>query len=517
MMSTRLTSTIEHGPGLWLSVRLLAFVLCLSCGISHSQTNRRVALLIGNGGYSGTMPSLVYPNRDVAALEPALKRLGFEVQTVRDADQRAMSRAIRDFGSAAQNAQLAFFYYSGHGMQARDENYLIPVGAQIETEADLDIEAVQLRALMRQIEDARPAATVVVLDACRDNPVAGRNKGGVKGLSRVQNPPTNALVVFAALPGTVASDNGVLAQELARQMASPNQGIRTLFDKVGQAVRRATGNRQVLQREDQLTEDLVLSPNLPSVAPLPTAPTQAGPTAQHDENQAWLDIMASPQPWKFLQYQLQFPRGRFSEEARRRAGVAVATRGGCALREQSAPAPDSDIEWSGACTDGLAHGAGTKTYLRSGVPTLAWSARFERGVPVGSWTGEFLQPGERKQVEIQFDPNGDVLRRQRIIFSNGASYDGETDSNAGRPLGRPHGSGLSRYADGGEYQGNFVDGRAKELARCGFRRVKQLTRKFVTWANSGQTRQMGGVSWSTAMALAIPANGSKVSFQATAP
>jgi hypothetical protein len=458
-MSTRLTSKIEHGPGFWLSVRLLAFVLCLSCGISHSQTNRRVALLIGNGGYSGSMPSLVYPNRDVAALEPALKRLGFEVQTVRDADQRAMSRAIRDFGSAAQNAQLAFVYYSGHGMQARDENYLIPVGAQIETEADLDIEAIQLRALMRQIEDARPGATVVVLDACRDNPVAGRNKSGAKGLSRVQNPPSNTLVVFAALPGTVASDNGVLAQELARQLDSPNQGIRTVFDKVGQAVRRATGNRQVLQREDQLTEDFLLSPRQPGIAQAQTAPTQTEPTAQPDENQAWLDILASPQPWKFLQYQLRYPRGRFGEEARRRAGVAVTTRGGCVLREQTVPAPDTDIEWTGGCTDGLAHGPGTKTYLRSGVSTLAWSASFDRGIPVGTWTGQFLQPGERKQMEIQFDPNGDVLRRQKILYTNGASYEGETDSTTGRTLGRPHGSGLIRYADGGEYQGSFVDGR----------------------------------------------------------
>ena len=128
------------------------------------------------------------------------------------------------------------------------------------------------------------------------------------------------------------------------------------------------------------------------------------------------------------------------------------------LREQTVPAPDTDIEWTGGCTDGLAHGPGTKTYLRSGVSTLAWSASFDRGIPVGTWTGQFLQPGERKQMEIQFDPNGDVLRRQKILYTNGASYEGETDSTTGRTLGRPHGSGLIRYADGGEYQGNFVDG-----------------------------------------------------------
>jgi hypothetical protein len=435
-----------------------ALLLCLACAFSHAQSSKRVALLIGNSAYSGAMPGLAYPGQDVTTLEPALKRLGFVVQTVRDADQRLMSRAIREFGTAARNAQVAFVYYSGHGMQTRDENFLIPVGAHVETEADLDIEAIPLKALIRQVEEANPAAAVLVLDACRDNPVATRNKSGTKGLSRVQNPPVNSLVVFAALPGTTATDNGVMAQELAKQLAVPNQGVRTIFDKVAQAVRVATASRQSLQREDQLTEDIILLAAAQSTAQATGEQNSAGRQPIADESLAWLDILASPAPWKFLKHQIQFPAGRFAEEARRRAGVAVMTRSGCALREQTVPAPDLEIEWSGGCVDGLADGTGKKTYIRAGVSTLAWTARHERGVPFGSWSGEFLQPGDRKQVEIRFDASGNVQPQQKVVFSSGAVYEGDTDSNASRTLGRPHGAGRMRYADGAVYQGEFVNG-----------------------------------------------------------
>jgi uncharacterized caspase-like protein/TPR repeat protein len=241
-------------------------VTAMAVATAHAQPERRVALLIGNSAYSGGMPVLTYPLQDTRALEQSLKKLNFEVQVVHNADQKAMGRAIRDFGSKAREAQIAMVYYSGHGMQARDENYLIPVGAAIETEGDLDIEAIQLRALMRQIEDARPKTTVVVLDACRDNPVASRTKSAAKGLSRVQNQPGNTLVVYAAQPGATATDNGIFARELARHIAEPNISLRTVFDRVGQAVRQASDQKQIIQRDDQLSADVVLSATQPPAA-----------------------------------------------------------------------------------------------------------------------------------------------------------------------------------------------------------------------------------------------------------
>lgn len=245
----------------------LCVLLSLSAQPAQAASGQRVALLIGNASYSSGLPPLLNPPQDVAALEASLKKLGFRVQVLKDGDQKAMGRAIKQFGTQAQEAQVAFFYYSGHGMQARDENYLIPVGAGIESEADLDIEAVALRSLMRQIDEARPQNAVVVLDACRDNPVAARTKSASKGLSRVQSQPTNTLVVFAALAGNTASDNGVFAKALATHITQPNLGLRGVFDQVNKAVRQASGNKQSIQRDDQLIEDVVL---LASVAPVAT-------------------------------------------------------------------------------------------------------------------------------------------------------------------------------------------------------------------------------------------------------
>lgn len=252
----------------------------------------RVALLMGNARYSGGMPALRNPPKDVDTLAASLKQLGFVVQVLKDGDLKAMGSAIRQFGTQAQDAQVAFFYYSGHGMQARNENFLIPLGAGIAREADLEIEAVALRSLMSQIDEARPQTAVVVLDACRDNPLAARTKSASKGLGRVQSQHSNTLVVFAAQAGQTASDNGMFAQALASHITQPNTGLRSIFDNVNKAVRQASGNTQSIERNDQLSQDVVLLLNNPESAVSPPR-TVAGRLSledlqqETDRRQAW--------------------------------------------------------------------------------------------------------------------------------------------------------------------------------------------------------------------------------------
>jgi len=315
-----------------LSLLLVSFWLPQA---AQAAPDKRVALLIGNAKYTSGMPRLLNPPQDVATLEASLKKLNFTVQRIIDGDQKAMGRAIKQFGTDAQDAQVAFFYYSGHGMQARDENYLIPIAAQIETEAELDGEAINLRGVLRQIEDARPQNAVVILDACRDNPVASKSKSASKGLSRVQNPPMNTLVVFAALPGTTASDNGVFAKELAKHLQQPGVGLRGVFDNVGKAVRVASNNSQAIQRDDQLSEDIVLLASVgvapvggagqvgqpPSNTPAQTMP-QAAVQRADPEEEAWLTTKANNTAGAFDAYLAEYPKGRYASAARiARAGM----------------------------------------------------------------------------------------------------------------------------------------------------------------------------------------------------
>jgi formylglycine-generating enzyme required for sulfatase activity len=289
-----------------------------------AQSSKRVALLIGNATYSGSMTRLTNPPNDVAALRSALTHLGFEVAVVPNGDQKAMQRAIRTFGSDAKKAEVAFFYYSGHGMQANGENYLIPVGAQIDKESDLAIEAVQLNGLMQQIEEANPQTAIVVLDACRDNPVASGSKSGNKGLSRITQTPTNTYIAFAAQPGATATDDGIFARSLAKFMVQPGVSVRGVFDKVAQAVQDHTNNKQRPRRDDGLSTDVVLARTSAAAAGNASSssivlaglePRRSPTDSQQIEDEAWADAKRADTVAAYDAYKTGYPKGRYVASA----------------------------------------------------------------------------------------------------------------------------------------------------------------------------------------------------------
>ena len=232
---------------------------------AHAQKAKRVALLIGNASYS--VGRLSNPPGDVREMESALKAVGFHVQTVLNANQNAMKRAVRDFGNLAQGADIAFLYYSGHGTQVNGENYLIPVQANIDKEADYEVEAVSANAVMRQLAGARPKAAIVVLDACRDNPLTASTKSASKGLSRM-DAPTGTMIAFATSPNTTATDEGVYARALARQIRTPGLEIMDVFRNTTAEVRKATGGKQEPRiSEMSITERIYLMDAVAQRAP----------------------------------------------------------------------------------------------------------------------------------------------------------------------------------------------------------------------------------------------------------
>jgi formylglycine-generating enzyme required for sulfatase activity len=325
-----------------LTAKFLLVCVCslLTLGV-EAQSGKRVALLIGNATYSGSMTRLTNPPNDVAALRPALTQLGFQVAVVSNGDQKAMQRAIRTFGGDAKRAEVAFFYYSGHGMQANGENYLIPVGAQIDKESDLAIEAVQLNGLMQQIEEANPQTAIVVLDACRDNPVSSSSRSGSKGLSRIAQTPTNTYIAFAAQPGATATDDGIFARSLAKFMVQPGVSVRGVFDKVAQAVQQHTNNKQRPRRDDGLSTDIVLARSTANAAGTNAAPTVVAgleprrtPTdPQQIEDEAWADAKRADTASAYEAYKTGFPKGRYVASA----NIALARIKNAALTAPSAP------------------------------------------------------------------------------------------------------------------------------------------------------------------------------------
>ncbi|HEY5830230.1 MAG TPA: caspase family protein, partial [Hyphomicrobiaceae bacterium] len=150
----------------------IAFVIASLSLAATASADKRVALVIGNSAYVNSTP-LANPVNDAADMAAALTEVGFTVVHGLDVDKRGFDAKVRDFTRALDSADVAVFFYAGHGLQVSSRNYLIPVDASLQGERDLDFEAVSVDFILKQMELGREGKTnVVFLDACRDNPLS---------------------------------------------------------------------------------------------------------------------------------------------------------------------------------------------------------------------------------------------------------------------------------------------------------------------------------------------------------
>ncbi len=292
----------------WRMLAFATFVMFAMTGQAHAQ---RVALVIGNATYQ--VGPLTNPPNDVREMEKALRSVGFKVRTVLNASQNQMRRALRDFGEQAEGAEIAFFYFSGHGTQANGENYLIPVDATIQKQSDYDIEAVGANGLMRQISSARPKAAIVVLDACRDNPYPAITKSTSKGLARMEA-PTGSMIAFATAPNATASDDGNYARILAKYIASPNVELYDVFRHTNEDVSRLSNGQQVPRvSEVSITQRIYLAGIGQSATAIPKM-TSLGlnQTSVDQEQEAWLEVKDSRSIAALEAVLMKFPNGKYA-------------------------------------------------------------------------------------------------------------------------------------------------------------------------------------------------------------
>jgi TPR repeat protein len=218
-----------------------------------SVGERRVALVIGNGAYRTATP-LPNPPNDAADVAAALERLGFAVLKGVDLDRLAMEDLAAAFARAAADADIALAYFAGHGLQVRDVNYLVPVDGRLRDEVDLR----RLPRLDDLIEDAGRARRLglVVVDACRDNPLAAalrRSLGPARaleaggGLAPPAIPRSQTLVAYATAARDVAADgagrNSPFTAAFLEHLGQP-EDVRLVFGRVRDAVVAATDGEQ---------------------------------------------------------------------------------------------------------------------------------------------------------------------------------------------------------------------------------------------------------------------------------
>ncbi|MBL8710795.1 MAG: SUMF1/EgtB/PvdO family nonheme iron enzyme [Rhodospirillaceae bacterium] len=250
---------------------------------AKAETEPRIALVIGNGGYGPETGALANPPGDAALIAEALEAVGFQVQMLVDADLTTMKRAISAFGRelvAAGPTATGLFFYAGHGLQIGGVNYLLPLGAQVLSEADAEMETVNADWVLRQMEFAGNRVNIVVLDACRNNPLARGLRSVVQGLARM-DAPTGSFIAYATAPGEVARDgsggNSPYTRALAAAITGPRVPVEEMFRNVRVAVMEATGRQQVPWDSSSLTGAFYFQDGAgaPQVAAAPSAPPTA--------------------------------------------------------------------------------------------------------------------------------------------------------------------------------------------------------------------------------------------------
>jgi TPR repeat protein len=236
--------------GAFLPMLILAAFMIVAGFCTPAHADKRVALVIGNSAYQN-VTRLDNPANDASLIADALRGLGFALVgggAQLDLDKGALDNAVQSFSRQIQGADVALFYYAGHGVQVRGANYLVPVNANPTRESDVDFQMVDINLVLRQMEGAGTKLNLVMLDACRNNPFGGRGlRATAGGLAQMQA-PEGTLISYATQPGNVAQDgadgNSPYTKALAATIRRSGLDIFQTFNEVGLTVKRSTGGSQ---------------------------------------------------------------------------------------------------------------------------------------------------------------------------------------------------------------------------------------------------------------------------------
>ncbi|HLN09525.1 MAG TPA: caspase domain-containing protein [Xanthobacteraceae bacterium] len=295
----------------------------LTCTAASAQD--RVALVVGNAGYvnANVLPN---PGNDARAVARTLREIGFDVAEGFDLDRNGMERMVREFLHKTATARLALLFYAGHGLQVDGRNYLVPVDAKLESPSDLSFETIELDKILDNLNDSS-RANIIILDACRDNPLArtfaarlgaSRSAAVSSGLAGYSNLGTGTLIAFSTAPGAVALDgngaNSPFTRALARHMRTPGLEVRQMLTRVRADVAAETRSRQIPWDNSSLLGEVYLAgPVRPEQQRVDVVPAPAA------DEILWGTIKDSGLSAMFQEFVKKYPDSPHTAEARARA------------------------------------------------------------------------------------------------------------------------------------------------------------------------------------------------------
>ena len=242
---------------------------------------QKLALVIGNGNYAKW--PLRNPANDAQAVARALTEIGFATTTAVDVTLPNLDRAVSGLVSRVRPGDVVAFYYAGHGIQLEGENYLVPVDFDAKDETDAKYAAYAASRVQERIEKAGARVTLVVLDACRNNPFAAKRAAG-GGLAAMGS-GKGTLIAFATAPGQTADDNpngnnGLFTTHLITALREPGLTLDQVFNRVRERVHNASGGRQVPWTVSSVIGDVYLRPGASGEGPAIGPPPVQNPLAR---------------------------------------------------------------------------------------------------------------------------------------------------------------------------------------------------------------------------------------------
>jgi uncharacterized caspase-like protein len=246
-------------------VKLAALATTCWMSVGQALAENRIALVIGNSSYT-SVTALPNPANDAKAMTNFLNSAGFQVVQAPDLSQSDMRRTIADFAKTVTEKgpdTVALVFYAGHGLQVDGENFLVPVDARIEREADVPLQAMRLNDLMNALSSVPSKSRIVILDACRNNPFSAINKTAGRGLAIV-DAPNGSIVSYSTAPGTEALDgdgqNSPYTTALMKIGHEPGLQIEQLLKRVRLDVSNTTARQQFPWESSSLTVEFSFFP-----------------------------------------------------------------------------------------------------------------------------------------------------------------------------------------------------------------------------------------------------------------
>ena len=326
---------------------LIVSLLCMALSASAAQAERRVAFVVGNGAYKN-VAQLPNPPVDAKAMAAVLRNVGFEVVEGTNLTRDKMTEKLLDFGKKAHGADVAVFFYAGHGIAISGTNYLLPVDADIKSEMDVKLgAAINIDLTLDQtMSDAK--VKLVFLDACRDNPFAAKIKSNSAtrsvsvgaGLAEMKS-GEGTLIAFATGPGQTALDgqegtNSPFTRALIANITTPGVEIQQAMTKVRAQVNEETNKGQLPWGHTNLIGTVYLNG-----APAPAAPgaatvAVASAPGADVELEFWRSIKDSNKPEELNAYMSSYPNGQFKSLALARIASLESNPSATATRNLSA-------------------------------------------------------------------------------------------------------------------------------------------------------------------------------------